>query len=93
MVFELACSLLKMADNFDIHVRLHNISDGDNYNDVITVRPTELIANLMTRAVDTYNGNRDCTVNLHPDSPYILSADGCRYPPDGSIIQVFLNLW
>ena len=78
-----------MADNFDIQVRMHNISDGDNYNDVITVHKTELIADLMTRAIERYNGNRDCTVNLHPDSPFILSADGDRYPPDGSIIQVF----
>ena len=78
-----------MADNFDIQVRMHNVSERDNYNDVITVHGTELIANLMTRAIERYNGNRDRRVNLHPNSPFILSANGDRYPPAGSIIQVF----
>ena len=78
-----------MADNFEILVRMHNVSDGHNYDDVFTVHRRELIADLMTRAIETYNGNRDCTVTLHPNSPFTTSANGDRYPPRGSIFQVY----
>ena len=77
-----------MVEEFDIDVYMHNIRNGDNYNDTFTVCGTELIADLMIRVVNRYNAKRYCTVYLHPDSPYILSADGSRYPPHGSIVNV-----
>ena len=76
-----------MADNFDIQVRMHNISDGDNYNDVITVHKTELIADLMTRAIERYNSKRDCTVVLHCSSPFIFSGTKVRHPRHHAITK------
>ena len=77
-----------MAEYFNIDVRMHNCSDGDDFSVTFPVRGTELIADLMTRALDSYNASRDTAVFLHPDSPFILSADGSRYPREGSIVAV-----
>ena len=81
-----------MADRrieiFPFEVRMHNISNEDNYNDTFLVQGRTMIADLMTMALDSYNASRNSAASLHPDSPFILSADGSRHPREGSIVAV-----
>ena len=77
-----------MAEFFNIDVRMHNCSDGDDFSHLFLVQGRTLIADLMTMALDSYNASRNSAASLHPDSPFILSADGSRHPREGSIVAV-----
>ena len=76
-----------MAHKFDIDVQIQHITSHQKVNYTFTVTDTELIANLMTRAIERYNSKRDCTVVLHCSSPFIFSGTKVRHPRHHAITK------
>ena len=78
-----------MSENYKVTVRMQHTTVRDSYEVTLTACGSELINDLMSRAIGRYNATRYFVSYIHPNSPYLLSANRSRYPARGSIVAVF----